>query len=172
MTPKGNKDSSISEIAACLSLANCATHHRAALLNKPSDYWRLISDTFPHVQLLFFPSKRTLGKWKVRRHLNKYFLPHTVCLAACAIPKWIGSTSQRLSRVHSLAGDLVRNAKEQAIAVSGLSPSDAASQSRISRAAGQHSFQLFCPPRKGFLPVKRLSPASVCSDRVSKGTWA
>lgn len=28
------------------------------------------------------------------------------------------------------------------------------------------------PLSKGLLPAKRLSPAPVCSDRVSKGTWA
>lgn len=38
MTTKGNKDNSISEIAACLSLPNCAIHHRSALFNKPSGY--------------------------------------------------------------------------------------------------------------------------------------
>lgn len=37
-TPKGNKDSSISEIAACLSLPNSATHHRSVLFNKPPGY--------------------------------------------------------------------------------------------------------------------------------------
>lgn len=38
MTPRGNKDSSISEIVACLFLPNCATPHRSALFKKPSAY--------------------------------------------------------------------------------------------------------------------------------------
>lgn len=122
----------------------------------------MISDTFPHVQLLFFSSKRASGKWKVQRHLNQHFSPHAICLVACTIPKWISSTFQRLPGLHSLAGDLVRKAKQRVIGVSRLSQSEAASQSRIS-GAGQHSFSSSLL-RKGFLPVKCLLPAPVCSD--------
>lgn len=107
----------------------------------------MISDTFPHVQLLFFSSKRASGKWKVQKHLNKHFSPHATCLMACTIPKWLSSTFQRLPGLHSLAGDLVRKAKQRVIGVSRLSQSEVASQSRIS-GAGQHSFQLF-PSKKG-----------------------
>lgn len=100
----------------------------------------MISDTFPHVQLLFFSSKRVSGKWKVQRHLNKHFSSHAICLVACTIPKWIGTTLQKLTAMHSLAGNLVQKAKQWVIGVSRLSLPK--SQSRIN-GPGQHSFQLF-----------------------------
>lgn len=107
----------------------------------------MISDTFPQIQLLFFSSKRASGKWKVQRHVNKYFSPRAICLVACTIPRWRGSTLQRLPAVHSLAGELVQKAKQWVTSVSRLSLAEVASQSRIS-GAGQHSFQLF-PSKKG-----------------------
>lgn len=107
----------------------------------------MISNTFSHVQLLFFFSKRVSGKWKVQRYLNKYFSPCAICLVACTILKRIGSTLQRPPAMHSFAAALVQKAKQWMIGVSRLSLSEVASQSRIS-GAGQHSFQLFPSKRQ------------------------
>lgn len=120
VTPKGTRTVAAQELLPALPNRNTSQEH---LTHQATASLEANSDSFPHVQLLFSPSKRVLGKWTARTHLSKHFLPRTVCLVACTAPFPRG-WAQGLPGAHSPEGDLIRKASERVIAVSRLSLSE------------------------------------------------